>query len=173
MRNSYYDIKPVCVAKGFGMAPKNADGDALFCRDWRAAYGITEEVITGGWKLITSRSHLIYRKGVENVAAWFRREMQFDFLQYHPDERDRDNDRVYAYIERGLILGAAVFRLREDKGERPILSLAWVNMHPYTRRRGVLSQVWPMFRAMYGDFPIEGPLSPAMQQFILKHEGHQ
>ena len=58
-----------------------------------------------------------------------------------------------------------------DEWESAHWGLAWVWFHPYERRRRHLSRAWPYFRARFGDFEVERPLSLAMAAFLRKHEG--
>ena len=40
-------------------------------------------------------------------------------------------------------------------------------LHPYCRRKGILTEIWPELRENHGDFFVEPPLSPAMLHFVL------
>lgn len=48
-------------------------------------------------------------------------------------------------------------------------SMTWVWLHPFERRRGHLSKVWPFMTARYGSFAVDRP-SPAMRAFLTRHQ---
>ena len=64
-------------------------------------------------------------------------------------------------------MGGACFRKEQfADGERWVLYWMW--LHPFARRRGILSRHWPHFQRQFGDFLLEPPLSSAMQFFVNK-----
>ena len=69
------------------------------------------------------------------------------------------------------VVGACCFREREWIDAKA-WALQWVWLHPYARRQGVLASAWPHFRRRYGDFHVEGPLSPAMKGFLARMGEH-
>jgi hypothetical protein len=42
---------------------------------------------------------------------------------------------------------------------------------PFMRRQGLLREAWPTFRALFGDFDVGEPLSPAMEAFLIAMRG--
>jgi len=46
-------------------------------------------------------------------------------------------------------------------------------MHPFYRKRGLLTRAWPRFREYFGNFHLEPPISDAMESFLksVKVEG--
>jgi hypothetical protein len=128
---------------------------------------------------VSVRSPQSYRRAVYRLARYFRREMDYDVVQYGFDGRESDPDHVaFLWVHPEAIglgegfrvpcVGATCFRLR-DEGR----AMQWVWMHPYFRRRGLLSEAWPEFVREFGDFAVEGPLSAAMKGFLVKcgHRG--
>jgi hypothetical protein len=110
------------------------------------------------------------RRAVETLARYFQREFCYDFIQYGATERSDPRDRVFLWTQDSYTyhaaIGAICFRWREYRDTPPGLAVAWVWIHPYLRRRGILAGHWGFFRDTYGDFYIERPLSPAMQAFL-------
>jgi hypothetical protein len=49
-----------------------------------------------------------------------------------------------------------------------LFTARWIWLHPYYRRKGILSESWPMFVDRFGDFQVELPLSEAMESFMEK-----
>ena len=120
------------------------------------------------------------RAAVHASAVAFRREMHFDFVQFPTadDETDRAweawlwpaSDAHYATV-RPLAIGACCFRrLRWDHRPHPVWTMTWAWLHPFARRRGLLSDAWDTFVDRYGDFILEPPLSEAMEGFAA-HRG--
>ncbi len=122
--------------------------------------------------LITGDSPKTAREATETLAYYFRREFGYDFVQYSAQEDADPRDRVFLWTVNRYSyhagIGAACFRWREYDNAAPRLSLAWVWIHPYLRRHGILTGHWDYFRALYGDFLVEPPLSHPMKAFINK-----
>lgn len=127
--------------------------------------------------LVTRSSSLKARKAVERVAVYFRREFEYDFVQFSALEKD-DDYRAYLWTpgslrrylgEEAVVVGACCFRWRQWENAPHGWALQWVWFHPYARRQGYLSDAWANFRSLYGQFFIEPPLSQAMEAFLLKH----
>jgi hypothetical protein len=123
---------------------------------------------------VTQRSPMPLRRAAEVMAYYFKREFSYDAPQYDADARWEPNGpRVYLWgedVSAHLIYGAACFHWMEWDNHSPTWSFSWVWVHPFRRRQGVLSKVWPYFRARYGVFWVERPLSPSMEAFLSKHE---
>jgi ribosomal protein S18 acetylase RimI-like enzyme len=109
-------------------------------------------------------------------AATFQREFCYDFVQWdgpHQIESDprargflfNDDSGVFGH---GAIVGACA-RWREHTDHPPCWAMQWIWIAPKARRRGILSRRWDAFRARFGKFVIEPPLSEAMQAFAAKH----
>lgn len=121
---------------------------------------------------VTKRSPLSHRRAVFRFAQYFRREMGYDFVQYGLDGEE-DDPHCTAYLWQSMsarygieapCYGAACFREREEGGP----ALQWVWIHPYLRRKGLLSDAWNMFEERHPRFAVELPLSPAMLAFLEK-----
>jgi hypothetical protein len=161
---SHYDIK----------LPEIIIGSTDF-RDDRL-YGWKYEYNPPGYKLmpVTRRSKKSIRLATEILAAYFRREFDYDSRQYDHDEETDDADRIFLiqggemYCQR-LAVGAICFRWREYRDGRHGLALSWIWLHPYLRRTGLLTKCWGHLRNLYGDFLVAQPLSKAMKEFLKKH----
>jgi len=130
--------------------------------------------------LVSARS-LRHRQAVEQFAHYFRREFRYDFLHYEAGEGagwDRasqpaeDEAAAYPFASGcsydGRYVGAACFRWRLYRDIPPRWALAWVWLHPYERRRGLLTLAWPVWVARHAPFAIELPLSDAMETFVRR-----
>lgn len=117
------------------------------------------------------------RRAVYKIAQFFRREFDFDFVQYGCDGLETDQNAV-AYLftipnydkrEGQIVLGACCFRQREWEN-KPYWVLQWIWLHPYARRRGILSYYWSFLKKNHPDFLCEPPLSDAMVGFLKRHK---
>jgi hypothetical protein len=136
-----------------------------------------------GPTLITEAAPKRVQAVVYEFARYFRREFHYDFPQFHdPTLPASVNDALppwEAWIWspanslRPIAIGATVFRHERVVGnEHPEWVMSWIWLHPYFRRRGLLTQAWPTFRHRYGDqFLLEHPLSAAMEAFV-QSQGH-
>lgn len=111
---------------------------------------------------------------VEQLAYYFQREFNYDFIQYTAYE-DKENPKSNAYIwidsdfYGTFAIGAIVFRFLTDAHQPKKWSLEWVWFHPYYRNKGLLTAAWKSFQKKYGkDFLIEPPTSKAMDAFLIK-----
>jgi hypothetical protein len=120
------------------------------------------------------------RDALFKCARFFKREFQYDAIQYaSPYALENDND-CHAYIWtiekktvqiKSIVVGAFCFRLREWGG----FGFQWIWLHPYVRNRGLLSRHWSEMENKFGkNFYCEPPYSPAMHSFIVKnsHTAH-
>jgi hypothetical protein len=143
--------------------------------------GVDLDALKGSYSLgcvellpVTPRSPMRFRRAVETIAQYFRREFGYDFTQYDATERSDPRDQVFLWVNpcddlAGVrALGAACFRWRRWSDGSAGLALAFCWLHPYCRRQGVLSASWPHFCERLGDFVVERPLSPAMEGFLRK-----
>ena len=136
-----------------------------------------------------------YRKAIEKIAYFFKRELGYDFPPYHTnhaygDRRDvvfmwvgvdhigipilrRDGDTEWidgGAIKKAVAYGACGFLPRTNHENEDSWELAWVWLHPYERKRGHLSNAWPYFLERFGLFSVGTPWSVGMQGFLRKHE---
>ena len=76
--------------------------------------------------------------------------------------------KAFLFAEQGRFVGAAGFRYRhEESGEKPWV-FDWLWIHPFRRRRGVLTLLWPALKAEVGEFRLAEPISQHMQGFLAK-----
>ncbi|MEZ2301596.1 MAG: hypothetical protein ACM65K_25930 [Microcoleus sp.] len=124
---------------------------------------------------VTTKSPKTYRKAVYRIAQFFRREFEYDFVQYGYEGEETDPNHVaFLWIHpeaRGYskefkvpCIGACCFRLRPSG-----YGLQWIWLHPYLRRQGLLSDTWAKFITEFGNFHVEPPLSDPMKAFLKKH----
>ena len=131
---------------------------------------------------------LRYRKAVEKLAYYFRREFGYDFPPYTADNAlsfDQRTDVVFMWIGQGwddhigrrsVGYGACAFDYEtcdfpdvETCGADGHWFLTWAWFHPYERRKGHLSGAWPYFQERFGDFGVQYPISESMKTFLDKH----
>jgi hypothetical protein len=120
---------------------------------------------------VTRKSPFKLRKEVERFATYFRREFDYPITEFKANENGMYTAYLFAdpeSIARAWV-GACCFRPESYSHDYEGETLRWVWIHPYLRRRGVLTRAWPVLRANHGDFFVEPPLSPAMLNFILAH----
>jgi hypothetical protein len=130
---------------------------------------------------ITHVSPMQYRKAVYRIACFFRREFEYDFVQYG-DEGKEDDPKHVAFLwihpeaegcSRGFripCIGATCFRYRDRPDQPARYTMQWVWFHPYWRCKGLLSKSWPDFKQEFGDFICELPISEAMTKFLEKQQ---
>jgi hypothetical protein len=104
-------------------------------------------------------------------ARLFRRELRYSFVQWEAPrsraKRDPDAQGQLLDLPDGRIVGACSFR--RIAGRHGLAwKLDWIWVAPRFRRGGVLTRRWPAFRARYGDFEIEHPVSVSMREFLAK-----
>ena len=116
---------------------------------------------------INKHSPKTYKNAVLALACYFRREFNYDFAQYDP--RDDSDYESWVFITRlGRAFGACTFR-KTKYNNTPKWKLDWVWIHPFLRRKRILSKVQKIFRNKYDDFLLELPLSDAMFKFALEN----
>lgn len=146
-------------------------------QSWKAEGGSVDGVSgsdCGLVAMVTQQSPLRMRRAVEQMACYFRRELDYDCLQYAAVEKERDAKTVAFlwaddYIDdkgRVEVLGACCFRWRHYFDGADRYALQWIWIHPYRRRQGHLTKAWPYFEKRFGEFIVEGPLSRAMRVFL-------
>jgi hypothetical protein len=124
-------------------------------------------------ELVTAYSPIWMHREVHQRALQFKREFQYDFLQWEGTLETKNPcpeshgyllaDHTDAYGP-GAAVGACAFWHEGDKWR-----LRWVWVCPSMRRSGVLVRRWAEFLKRYGDFEIDTPLSDAMAAFVNKH----
>ena len=139
---------------------------------------VCPEIVGEGRPLVrvTMRSSKRHRKAVYLFAAYFRRELHYDFVPHGFNGNTTDPHHVaflwvapqYAgslYDSAWLVpcIGACCFRRRETG-----MAMQFVWLHPYFRGRGLLIQAWPQFEQEFERFDVEKPLSPAMEAALAK-----
>lgn len=132
----------------------------------------TMEAAVPNAEWVTATSPVWKHREIYRRACQFRREMQFDFVQWGKDTvKDTDPDvRGFLFPDDsgvfpvGAIVGACAFRRREDHW-----AMQWMWLAPKVRRHGILARRWPLFIERFGDFVVEAPLSDAMQAFVRRH----
>jgi hypothetical protein len=133
--------------------------------------------------VVTPASTPVLRRAVECIAYYFRREFSYDLVQYCSLEMEDDGHRAYLWTDpmtldeddREVVFGACCFRWRQWRDPPPDFpaesyGMQWIWMHPYQRRKGVLSRAWPYFLARFHPFVPEGPHSPGMEAFLRKNQ---
>jgi hypothetical protein len=126
--------------------------------------------------LVLPGSPRTWRRAVYRMAQFFKWEGGYDFTQYGYDGQEDDWAPAFVW-HRGELdgerwsdtaFGACCFRWREWTDAPPGWALQWIWLHPYERSHGHLTAAWPFFRARFGDFLVEPPLSRAMKGFLAK-----
>lgn len=128
--------------------------------------------------VIGPNSPLAWRRAVEHLANYFRRELKFDFPPYQAehnlkcakdrvlvfriDESAQDFERLFFFI------GAVGVRWVEWSDMPASWSVEWAWFHPYERHRGHLQKAWPFILQMFPEPWVRLPLSPAMIGFLKK-----
>lgn len=125
---------------------------------------------------VTWKSPLKLRREVERFAIYFRREFNYDFMQFVATEEPKNDERPYAaYLFTNELhehprvwVGGCCFRWREFKGLDARWGMQWMWLHPYYRGKGILGRAWNKFKELHGNFFCEPPFSPAMEAFLRK-----
>src|SRR5205807_1009528 len=118
--------------------------------------------------LVSRNSPIVLRKEVQRFASYFRSEFGYDIVQYSATEKTTYSAYLIAnpdYWHPRTWVGACCFRERSSGN-----ALQWIWMHPFWRNQGILRANWPTLKKYHGDFVVEGPLSPAMENFLLNYD---
>ncbi len=180
MNNLYADpLPPVLKTKELQGRPSTLMGVVEQC-----ASPLPEGLIVVG-----STSPKQYREAVEELGSYFCRELRYDNRPYGAWEhnppaeyctRPKTDDELRAFLfldqeashqRHWQTFGAACFRSGRFRMEQESVTrwvLAWVWLHPARRQQHHLMRVWPFFRAMFGEFVIQEPLSAGMHAFLMK-----
>lgn len=139
---------------------------------WDFARAVAQEagipVPPGDVAILIDRSPLLLRRAAEQFALYLKRQFRYDFLQYSAknpcgvvflwSEGETDSLRK--------AVGAAHFVSRTHSSGVAVWWLSWVWFHPFVRRKGYLKDIWPYFRARFGRFGVDAPLSKEMEAFL-------
>ena len=132
------------------------------------------------FRIVGPASPLIWRRATEKLAYFFHREMQFDFPPYEASEVtnwDLAKDRVIVLVKETTLtdweqylffIGAVGIRWRVCDNAPACWAITWVWLHPYERRQGHLTRVWPFIMETFPSARIEPPISQAMVAFLRK-----
>lgn len=135
--------------------------------------------------LVLQDSPLSMRRRVEKIGRYFHREFRTDFPPLLANEKSGPFGcmpfEAYLFVEAARdrleenrpfpnrFVGAACFRWQSWTNAEPSWELSWIWLHPFSRRRGHLSQAWPQFREKYGSFVVSEVLSRDMEAFLAKY----
>lgn len=134
---------------------------------------------------VTINSPIRYRRAVYKIATFFKRELDYDFIQYgYNGHEDDENHVAFLWTHPNAFdyddflipcIGATCFRWREYTDHSPLWVMQWVWFHPYFRNshymgEGLLKAAWGDFKKEFPDFIPEPPLSNAMVGFLKKME---
>jgi len=120
---------------------------------------------------VTSRSPQWKQDALDERARLFRQETRYSFVGWGARyEKDHTARGFLMTRTDGAIVGCVVFRWRDYSDAPAAWALQWVWVCPTARRSGVLASRWAAFRVEFGDFHIEGPVSPDMQAFLAAVE---
>jgi hypothetical protein len=119
---------------------------------------------------VNGADRLSYRRAVETIGYYFKREFRYDFRPYSTLRRWKDNPEIgYLWLtmdvatHHSFVLGACSFNTQPERAE-----LIFVWLHPYIRNRGVLTASMPYFQRQMDKFVVLGPCSAAMQHVAEK-----
>ena len=170
----HYCIKPPALARTLLQESWELDGD-------KETVGGISAKDCGLSAVVTTATRPVLRRAVECIAYYFRRELEYDFLQYCSLEMEDDGHRAFLWTdpqtlrdEKETVIGACCFRWRQWKDvpadfPAETYGMQWIWLHPYQRRKGVLSKAWPYFLARFDPFVPEPPHSPTMEAFLRKN----
>jgi hypothetical protein len=118
-----------------------------------------------GFLHVSRRSPRLWKQ-VGQFAQYMQRELHYDFPLF---DLDGPADGVAAYLAgygRAWV-GACAFRETSGAGSgtAALWLLEWIWLHPYVRRRGLLTRAWPSLSQTHGDFLLLDPLSDTMRKF--------
>ncbi|MCD9026782.1 hypothetical protein LDO26_00945 [Luteimonas sp. BDR2-5] len=118
---------------------------------------------------VTSTSPPWKHREMYDRALAFKREFGYSFVQWGSELGDDDpNVQGFLFLDaRAAIIGACAFRLRGDAPSQ-WWGLQWIWLSPKHRRNGHLGRQWERFKARFGRFEVESPLSEAMAGFLAK-----
>ena len=136
-----------------------------------------------GIMFVKKESERDLRIQLEKFAKYFKREMNYDFVQYDADEHHRDltpyegflfTEVAYDMIEEDSptpyrLCGGGCFRIREQEAGNAVWELDWIWIHPFFRHRGLMKNQWKNFQQFFGEFTVSEPLSFEMTKALDKY----
>ena len=124
---------------------------------------------------VSTTSAIAHRKAVYKMAQYFGAERNSMTLYGWDGREDDINSTAYLWVYKDWLVngkvpcvGACCFRQREEGGP----ALQWIWLHPFVRRKGILSGSWSLFEKNHPNFAAERPLSESMLRFLEKR-GHK
>lgn len=121
---------------------------------------------------VSVQSSKLLRANVERFARYFLREMHTGGIQFEAAETETSQGYVpykaYLFAREANFVGAACFRFRDDQDVVVPWLFDWLWIHPFCRRKGVLSRSWSEINAQVGKFRLAQPVSLHMQNFLGK-----
>jgi len=140
----------------------------------------TELPEKASFRIVGPASPESWRHATEKLAYYFKRQLSYDFPPYVASEvadRDLDKDRVLVFIHDTVLadwedylyfVGAVGIRWCDWENAPASWTITWAWLHPYERRAGYLSRVWPFLLQKFPNFRVEAPISEAMIGFLRK-----
>ena len=123
---------------------------------------------------ISTQSAKRLRTHVERFARYFLREMHAGGMMFEAVESEKSVGfipyKAFLFVYQGHYVGASCFRYRDDQDKETPWLFTWLWIHPFVRRRGVLTQTWTELNAQVGNFRLAPPVSLHMQTFLRKAE---
>ena len=147
------------------------------------------QVYDAPFLVIGPQSPLSWLKVVEKMAYYFKRELGYETPTFVADDRfepELRHDRILVFykskildhkpsvrnpkdfINAYIFFGAIGVRWQQWKDVPASWSLPWVWLHPYERRKGHLTNAWPLVLKMFPNPVVEQPISQAMTGFLNK-----
>jgi hypothetical protein len=117
-----------------------------------------------------------WKENLAMSARLFKKEMNFDHLQFDESMYENDNFVGVLFLQRAMdlvlhedhypnrVVGGAVFVAHGASFE-----LDWLWLHPFARNRKMLKSNWPTLTQRFGSFSVAKPISLQMSAFIQKH----
>lgn len=168
----YYEIKGPMISETL------LDSSFQTCGEKESIRGVSAKNCDVA--VVTRDSPLLMRQAVEHFAFCFRRELDFDIVQFAAKEEERTEHGYRAYLflnrmclddgGRVAVIGACCFRWRRYSDVPQQYAMQWMWLHPFERRKGRLGKAWPYFEQRFGRVIPESPFSPAMSEFLKKRK---
>lgn len=117
-----------------------------------------------------------WKEHLAMIACFFKKEMNFDCLQFDESMYGNDDFVGVLFLERAMdlvlhedhfparVVGGAVFVAHSITYE-----LDWIWLHPFARNRKLLKNNWRALTHRFGQFSVAKPVSLQMSAFIQKH----
>jgi hypothetical protein len=140
---------------------------------------IADSKVVNGMVTVTETSRDGLKQSVERFGQYIAREQHYDFPMGIPEREQWKAclflTNYFSGLGKRQPCGAAFFEfVTKDQCDEAGYSdrwwLMWVWLHPYERSKGLLQEAWKHFKAAFGDFHIQRPLSKSMERFLQKQE---